>query len=410
MRQIFIPSNLNLKEKLIESGFKHLAATHFIDKCHWLISTLYLNNVIRKQELSNFAPRNAKALRSILTSRYQKAVIDTLKALEIIEVRKKSGRETYIPGQESKCYRIGEIYWESKFIRVSAINPRFDAKIQKRQEKQNKEASRGHPGKQLFLESLKRLDFDVKAAKNYIQGKEFESETSRRFYESCIENFKSGDIYIHSDRYGRVYHNVTNIPKRLRSFLSFQGQELYMVDVSASHPCLFSTLYESDSPEKQKYVDLIREDALYPFLNFELKGMEFHDNGEKSDFKLRFFKEVSYAPNFRKTDLFKEFTNQFPILSKHISQRKLKHQKYFAHEILKKESEIVINRAATKIAQHYAERGIFLLSIHDCFMTTKEFIAPVKEILCAEYAKVIGFEPKVKEESVKKEKNLREVF
>ena len=90
-----------------------------------------------------------------------------------------------------------------------------------------------------YNKSLSFLEFkDEEGMQKYIEGREYKSEHQRMTYESCMTRFKDKDIFISTtDKNGRIYHYMTNLPKSLKGYFNIKFQ----MDISNSHPLLYSS-------------------------------------------------------------------------------------------------------------------------------------------------------------------------
>lgn len=89
-----------------------------------------------------------------------------------------------------------------------------------------------------YNESLSCLSMTHKdEALLYLSQKVYKSKHSEQFHYSKINNFdKVNNVITTIDRNNRIYHYLTNIPRELKNFFNIK----YQVDISNSHPLLFS--------------------------------------------------------------------------------------------------------------------------------------------------------------------------
>ncbi len=401
----FVPENLDLEEELNRCGLSYLNRSLFRDKCNYLISSLYLQHVILDKTWAEYFPVYSKRLERLLTSHHLSDVKDALLKSGIIEVRKKRNRETYSPQQESKSYRIGKRFWGCRFKTTPISNSRFGRRINTVKLEENLREIEGHSGKRLIYKSLQTLTFDAAGARRLLELTAFTKDRSENFWLNAILRLEQRYFRVSSDAQGRFYNNLTNMPRKLRPFLTYNGEPLYSIDISGSHPCIASLLYREECEEKSRYVAIVSGNTFYAFLNSRLKfPFNLEDDEVKTEFKKAVFRAIffgsAYAPP---AELWEIFVAEFPILADRIKAEKRRHQRDLAKKIQKIESDIVINSAAIRIGQKYTSGNVCMISIHDCLVTTGKHTAEFKGVLEEEYEKVLGFRPTVKIKELREE-------
>ena len=255
------------------------------------------------------------------------------------------------------------------------------------------------------------------------------------------------DWFWHVCHFGRVYNNVTGLKKSLRRYLRANNHSLVACDVANSQPLLvgllcrhmkqgfssinlsnlaYSTqfnhyveidqefldrLYHS-SPQKQqeegkggqgdslydvvftkssqlgveRYVRLCEEGRFYNEL------MVLDDNQtDRETFKKLVFTQVFYGKNCYKGRLTRLFAQEFPAVWETIRTIKKEDYKRLSHQMLRLESEIVINRAVRQCAVE----GIWVVTIHDCLVTYPENAERVSQIM-VEAFESFGGKPTIK--------------
>jgi hypothetical protein len=269
---------------------------------------------------------------------------------------------------------------------------------------------------------------------------EIDGYTGQRMICDGINN---GDLFWHLCHFGRVYNNVTGLKKSLRQYLRANNQSLVGCDVTNSQPLLVGLLcshmkqgllsnnlcnnthfsqfdhyieidqefldhISSTFPQKQeeqgglgqgnslydvvltkssqlvpgdveRYVKLCEEGRFYD----ELMLLD-HNQTNRDTFKKQIFTQVFYGENCYEGRLTKLFTQEFPAVWETIRQIKKEDYKRLSHQMLRLESEIVINRAVRQCAL----QGIWVVTIHDCLVTYPEQAERVKQIMVEAFGSV----------------------
>jgi hypothetical protein len=136
----------------------------------------------------------------------------------------------------------------------------------------------------------------------------------------------------------------------------------------------------------EKFIQLCEEGKLYD------KLMILDDNQtDRETFKKQIFTQVFYGKNYYEGRLTRLFAQEFPTVWETIRSIKKEDYKRLSHNMLRLESEIVINRAVRQCALE----GIWVVSIHDCLVTYPENAERVKQIMEDAFGSV-GTRPTIK--------------
>ena len=98
-----------------------------------------------------------------------------------------------------------------------------------------------------------------------------------------------------------------------------------------------------------------------------------------------------YGENVYEGRLTKLFAKEFPTVWETIRAIKKEDYKRLSHQMLRLESEIVINRAVRQCAIE----GIWVVTIHDCLVTYPEHAERVSQIMVEAFQSV-GVRPTIK--------------
>jgi hypothetical protein len=397
-RHFYIPDGLKLIALLTKAGRPDLCTELFVDKCHYIIDHLYLNVAVKKCKWTDFIPLHSQVLAEVLGTRDTPRVKRALLELGIIEVWKKNGRETYERGTRSKSYRFSKMYRHQDFHSVPIEDYKFIELLEWKRVKRSKRFVRDDAVRELIARSIQNIDYDVEAAQRFLKNTRFDSPDSENAYRYAVECFKNKHWLLADDPQGRLYHNWSQMARKLRRFASYKGRSLFAADVSACQPCLLSLLYEEDCNEKQRYVEIVKCNTFYPFLNDRLRQpCDLSDDDAKGEFKQEVFHRIFYGSNWSKpTEISGIFASEFPILARLVRKAKRHHHRDLPVRLQKIEADIVINEVAAELVRCYAREDFCLISVHDCLVTTEEFVDHCAHRLRTAFGNCLGFEPTVK--------------
>jgi len=212
--------------------------------------------------------------------------------------------------------------------------------------------------------------------------------------------------HFNTDRNGRIYDYIVCMPSELRKYLSWHGEPLLPVDVSACHPTLMGALYDEFAllfkrldwlREKSRWTRLCSNGGLYDYINSRLaKPFDLSDEDQKGEFKESVFNYIFYGhPNSRavkKSDVAKTFAECFPFLWFILCGLKRKDHRPFSNDMMKRENDLMINGVVTKLLG----KNIPLITVHDCIMTTAAGVPLVQDAIKEEFLSRYGIEAYVK--------------
>jgi len=449
---LFIPEGI--EGKLTDALFKRdCYSLNFITKCYILISRLYIEQFRSGKKQGQYdvlrhgVQLHSKLMQSYLGTRDSGRVKTILRELSIIEYNEKD----FIANKKSITYRLKEQFWNSKFCVVEKYDKRVVATLCKSNQKLihqicSREERQGY--KKIYA-SLDQLSFDSDAAENYVilhkekYEKDYhESETDGKLTKRngfhhriwVIDGIKNKSLLRKDDLMGRCYHELTYLTKDLRQFLSFRGTPLYQCDVRSCQISLLASLYSEKTEEYYKFVTLLEEGRFMEWLNIESGGV-FNDadgNFLKGDLKYAFFKYIEFgSPNYIryekdkvKAASYKALVNamrrNFPQMMNIIEEAKKpnsdvskvvlkynpevkfkdgKKRKALAFLPLlmqREEVSIILEGVAAEFASKFPEENIILVSVHDCLVTTQEYIEEVANLMKMFFLKKMGFNASLK--------------
>jgi len=372
------------------------------DKLHYLVDRLYLGVVVMKYEWTDFIPIHSQILADLLGTRDAPRVKKMLLQLGIIEVEKKHGGETYEPGECSKRYRFSKRYRDCDFHSVPIEDYRFIELLEQKRAKRCKRIVGEDAVRELIARSIQNIDYDVDAAQEFLEQTSFDNANSENAYRYAVQCIKDKDWLFAHDPQGRLYHNWSQMARKLRCFASYKGKSLFAADVSACQPCLLSLLYEGDCEEKHHYVEIVKNNKFYEFLNDHLqKPCDLSDEGAKGDFKKEVFHQIFYGSNWAKpTALNQIFMSEFPILAGLVRKAKHRRHRDLPVRLQKIEADVVIEEVAVELAKLHSGEEFCLITVHDCLVTTKKYVEECAERLRIAFKNRLGFAPTVKVKAI----------
>lgn len=219
---------------------------------------------------------------------------------------------------------------------------------------------------------------------DYIKDDDNKKEIIENWYIN-ISMILEEDFYMtRSDGSGRIFTNLTSIPRELRECIYIKDNEkLCEIDISNSQPFLFNKFllenfnYEDDIfgdkyNDVKLYIDQTSKGILYDDL---IKLWDYKD--DRNLFKKEFFGTIFYCKvtsNFR-YEYSKKFSELYPNVMELIIKMKEGNYKNLAIQLQKIESDIMIFKVCYRLSKEAP--GVWFATIHDsimCEKKDKEFI------------------------------------
>ncbi|MFH1196969.1 MAG: hypothetical protein V1720_14825 [bacterium] len=388
----YIPSNL------------YLGASRRSDKYSYIITLIYYGRIFNKElESDSFIPLNGKILLRLLGGRY-KAFINYLLNQNILET---DGR--YIIGEKSKGYRLTKQFREQKSKEVTIKDEKLLSKISMFKEMQKKQIKLDH---HFYLYNcLQDVTIQYDEAKYFIE-RNVTDCCQYVSYNISVDMIESKSFFFTVDSTaGRVHNNITNLSRDLRPFLRWNDKGLVEIDIANSQPFLFNILidtyyksmsvsnsdinlsYGNQNIEKmndiQRYRYLTSNGIFYEYLMDKMEVKE-----DRQEFKIRFFSKIFFSKDNSGyvTDERRQFKKLFPYVSEIVSYYKKNDYRKLAISLQRAEAEIIINKVVPKLA----EKGIYVLTIHDSILTTTENVKLVEQTIKEEFKNNYNLYPTIK--------------
>ena len=280
-------------------------------------------------------------------------------------------------------FRLNETM-HGKLVRIFHNNEKKAAKAHELSVKAVDKAIAHDPLKRHLWDSLQRTTIDDEAF-NYVESPLSVSIHQRECYRMSVGAIFCKELYIKSDyRTGRVFTNVTNLWKQLRSFLSIDGESVCEVDIRNCQPLLASLLYPDESEERQKYLEVVLAGNFYRYLE-KHSGRRYPDYGH---LKKLTFKQVFFGKNSDGTrrPLLRALMKEFPEMYEIITEMKKRHKNRLALALQEKEAFVVIHRIVPRLMN----LGVPCLTVHDSVICKQCDEQTVWRVMSEELRDLIG--------------------
>ena len=208
-----------------------------------------------------FIPVYSQSMRKIITTNSYTSTRDSLIDLGLIEVD--YSYSNFVGNKKTMRYALTENYRFSEPKIYELSNIRFVNKLN------NINTNRRTtliPLLQKLEDKIFEVDFDDESASNYVKNttyKNVESRGAREIGISIMKNRPSTNYFIREgSKSTRVFSPITSLPRDLRPYLSYQGKQLWDVDISCALPTLFNKyLIGLDYKDVKEYKNLTSDNG-----------------------------------------------------------------------------------------------------------------------------------------------------
>lgn len=391
--RFYQPSNLDLPQLLKER--QQQKWSRHIPKLVYMLTIVYRGRWDKRRDRHDFVPVNAKALRDVLGRRFAKPQSSLMVELGILETDRHyrvADKTRGITGK-SVGYRFREPYRSAKFKEVKDIHwSHVSSKLAPELRIKPETAAQ-----EFLFENLKRVTMD-ESVYDFLWWFQADSEWQRDYYERSVDFIRGKDWFFTSDaNTGRVFNNVTSLPKELRAFLRLDGKCLVEIDVANCQPLLLLSLYDNE-PERAQFEKAVIGGTFYELLNAALKrkyAKSKRDKLKQAVFRQIFFGKIPVKPK----SVCVAFAQMFPVLYEKILKVKTTDYRKLALLLQKSEADIIIGKVVDGIARTSKTP---VLTVHDSILTLPEHVEEVKQRMEAAFLEALGVKPTLKVKTLEK--------
>jgi hypothetical protein len=396
--------------EVISSHFLNEATRHqrrrkdFTNHALYILHALKTKQSFKRESLNGFFPLNKELLESIISKAKRLEVIRYLVKIGLVEVNheysfkinnrtyqvKKGKVSTTTESQAvsiSKGYRLTDKANDSRWVTHQVKDRLLVAKLNRWQERFEAESkkliTKKGGGYQITNYWLTSLKIDEVKSMDYIEQFSPKKYDAYKYQIEAISKKKFNTLI---DDNGRFHHNLTNLKKELRQYLTIDNDTLIGFDIVNSQPTflgLYLNMLNVNSNELNNYLKLCQNGQIYEHIN----GANFTTPLERQVFKKLLFSSVFFGKvSYMSTNTGKKFQALFPSI--YATIKAIKNEfgaNYIANKLQSIESKFIfdlINYIDTE-----AGGQVPLISLHDAIYTT-ESNYDVLAVLCTRYSEL----------------------
>lgn len=412
-----IPKNLNLKEICENTDRADLIKD--IPRMEYIISKIVHKKFEddRYKNDEDYIRLKFDYLGKVINQKKVKILIDFLIKTGIIECD-----NHYIKGGKSKGYNLTKKYRDNGYRRILVSN-KFILKNLKKLKLINEQNIESDYILSKTKEQMQKVCIHP-VAKEYVKkligkphpkaDRNFTKKDTYR-YLSKIRAFNNHEWYLKRDvNTGRVFNNITNMPKVVREFMQVNGEPLIEIDISNAQPLMLLKLIDDyfnyaehlkedfkidnylnqiDNVKdnitfeefiKLKYGDnvkaykkIVQDGTFYQYLIDTYNEM-FDEKISKKNLKISFYTLILFSDSKDswKSKLLLIFKKMFPDIWTIICKiKEINGYKYVSKQLQTLEAKLMIENIYKSLLKEHSD--IFLLPIHDAIITQKKHSAVV---------------------------------
>lgn len=367
----FLPESLEelVNKKTINYNSKNLKTSYIIDIIHNLIFKYYYKG-------DNLFTLNATVLKEKYTKNYHLYINYLVNNNYLILTK------DYSVGKSSRIYSLNLKLLNGKIKRYinndTILLKKYRSNLLDMVFDQNNIIER--EVKEKLINDLYSVDIKMESVIYFLDRLE-DNDTNiynKNMYSS--ESIKSGNIFYHFDRFGRMHTNFTTLKSFIRkNCLTIDGEETIEFDVKNSQPLFLCKLIDQTNT---KWVD---SDELDFFRSLTINGKYYDYIVNRFGIKDRkVAKTMTYEVFFGKNDFRnksdKLFKSCFPTIYNFIKLYKKQYNDYriLSYHLQRSESNFIFNKVVKTINNLYPH--IKIITVHDSIMVNRKYKQIVSDI------------------------------
>ena len=251
-----------------------------------------------------------------------------------------------------------------------------------------------NPAHEIIYESLDQLSLHP-ASKMVLPEFDGDGATFRRkrfAWERSVQKIADHQWWFKWDhKTGRVFNNITSLPKVLRPYACLCGDPCVEIDVANSQPFLLASLYPAASAEKTRYVEIVCGGSFYETVG-AAAGIDWQQGSKgRAWLKEQVFTQVLFGRPLHYLPLWKGFCRIFPELGALILAEKMDDHAKLALRLQRAEASIMLGGAVPELEEVFP--SLPMLTIHDSLLVPMGYASVAEEVIRRHFTAAIGSEP-----------------
>ena len=339
----------------------------------WIVLHVVLERHACGDQQNGFSPISTTILAKMIGRDFACAALAKLREIGFLDCD-----GTYCPKRKAKGYRFTpeiaalEAQWHP-------LSDALSSRISRWQEDRSMFAVNAHPSHRILWDSLQTLSLHplAKGKMPSVAGGT-ESQLKRDAWQQSAHAVESRRWHFSYDpKSGRVFNNLTSLPKVMRSYALLNDQPCAEIDIRNSQPFFLAGLYTDRCAEALRYVEVVASGRFYEALN-EASGVPYDPN-DRDALKEATYVQVLFGRRYQSSPLWSGFVKLFPRLSGIIAESKARDHRLLPIELQRLEASAMIGKVVPRLAVEFPHTPF--LTVHDSLVVPCALAEQAAEIL-----------------------------
>ena len=354
----------------------------------WVIMDLILERIAAGDQQKGFCPISTKSLSKMIGRDFACISLKKLVEIGFIECDGK-----YFSGKKAKGYRF-----TPETAAIEAVPRQLSAALTRRiarwRSRRSTISIEHNPQRKTLWEHLQRLTLHPLARRKIPPaGKQSKFQLKQDAWRRSANAVDCRRWYFtHDPKSGRVFNNVTSLPKSMRGYLLLDGQACSEIDIRNSQPLFMAGLYPEKSEEARHYEEIVTSGRFYEAIN-QAGGLSIGQD-DRERLKKAIYSQVLFGRCYLSSKLWKGFQQLFPILAEIIAVSKSKDYRLLPIELQRLEASAMIGKVVPRLTTELP--NIPFLTVHDSLLVPHQYASRCEEILKQVIEDTTGLTPNLR--------------
>ena len=236
----------------------------------WVVMDLILGRQAIGDEQNGFCPISTKTLGKMIGRDFACDSLRKLREIGFVECDNK-----YFPGKKAKGYKFTEEIAAIEAVPLQ-LSQSLTSRIVAWRNRRSTTSVEAHPSHATLLAHLQGLTLHPLAhSKIPLAGIDPKSQLRR---DAWCQSAHAVDCrrwyFTHDPKSGRVFNNLTSLPKVMRRYVLLDGQPCAEIDIRNSQPLFMAGLYQEQSEEARCYAEIVTKGQFYEAIH-QASGLPF---------------------------------------------------------------------------------------------------------------------------------------
>lgn len=337
---------------------------------------------------NGFCPISTKTLGKMIGRDFACDSLRKLREIGFVECDNK-----YFPGKKAKGYKFTEEIAAIEAVPLQ-LSQSLTSRIVAWRNRRSTTSVEAHPSHATLWAHLQGLTLHPLAhSKIPLAGIDPQSQLRRDAWRQTAHAVDCRRWYFtHDPKSGRVFNNLTSLPKVMRRYVLLDGQPCAEIDIRNSQPLFMAGLYQEQSEEARCYAEIVTKGQFYEAIH-QASGLPFHSL-DRDRLKTSIYSQVLFGRCYPSSALWGGFQRLFPTLSQIIAESKSQDYRQLPIDLQRLEASAMIGKVVPRLTAELP--NIPFLTVHDSLLLPVQFANRAEEILNRVISETTGLNPSLR--------------